>query len=434
MRDKILSFIAGWSLLSCDDNIAVAFSGGADSVMLLDFISKEYKNVCAVHINHLIREKEAFRDEAFAREFCRQRNIDFFCERTDVPSKKQKGESIEEAARRLRYEALERIAKENSITAILTAHHADDNAETVLFNLVRGSGGIKGIPPSRGIYKRPILCLTKKEILTYCRENNLNYVIDSTNNDTDYTRNFIRHKIMPELNRINPLSSEAILRACEISQKEDAFLDLSAEKAKNLNRTELARKDDVIICRAIRLLLSENRCEVGYKTLKTLCDCLKDGKNYHCADIGSNLFFVCDRDRFYVRGNDGKESDFIPELSVGIHNYNNMRIFFCDNTEISKEWIDKYSLSAYTYISKDRINGGISVRSRRDGDRYSYAGMTHKLKKLLCERNIPVEKRNLIPLFCDGDEIIWIPGFAPSSKFKKPDILKDKIIFLGIQY
>ncbi|MBR2849854.1 MAG: tRNA lysidine(34) synthetase TilS, partial [Clostridia bacterium] len=200
--------------LDGSEAILVGFSGGADSTALLHILSRYSKDsgcrICAAHINHGIRGEEADRDEEFCRVFANTLGIELFVLHADVPTiAKQSGESIETAARRVRYDYFAKIMREQDIKILATAHNANDNLETLIFNIARGSGlgGMCGIPDSRptecGVVIRPILSMEKSEILEYCEKNSLDFVTDSTNTDTDYTRNLIRAKTIPIMQEIN---------------------------------------------------------------------------------------------------------------------------------------------------------------------------------------------------------------------------------------
>ena len=194
------------------EGIVVGFSGGADSAALLHFLTSDMllgARITALHINHMLRGDEAERDERFCRDFCSERGIAFEAVHINI-AEISGGVAVEETARNERYAALADCARRHGAKYIALAHTETDNAETLIFNIVRGSGlrGACGIPASRpcGDFTiiRPLLSCTRAETEEYCRENGIEYVTDATNSDTHYTRNFIRHEILPRLRGISP--------------------------------------------------------------------------------------------------------------------------------------------------------------------------------------------------------------------------------------
>ena len=428
MKTKINNTIKKYGMLSSDDYIAVAFSGGADSTALLDILYKEGKKVCAVHVNHMIRGEEADRDEDFCRDFCTKRNIPFFCHRVNVPLYAEKsGEGMEEAARRLRYAAIEETAATEGITKVATAHHADDNAETVIFNIVRGSGakGGCGIPPVRGIYIRPLLEVTRDEIIAYCDGNGISYVTDSTNLSVDYTRNYIRHEIMPRLKKVNPSATEALGRFSSFLREDnDALEDMVPNSA---DRQTLAELPDALLSRYIR-----GKCEVAsHKTVASLIAAIRRGNEYIVTDIGRDTVAVCDRNSVIFRKKITQPTHIDSILSMGISDFSEFgRFFVTADSDKIEELRNIYKISISTLLNSDRIKGDLHIRSRRDGDRYRYNGMTHTLKKLFNTRKIPVEQRGNVPLVCDDEGILWIPGF-PTADRVKSNRKEKNTIFIG---
>ncbi len=215
--------------------VLAAVSGGADSLSLLHWLCTQSVRVAAAHLNHGLRGEAADADEAFVCEFCAARGIPFYSERADVRAlAAAEGLSVEEAGRRARYDFLERTADAIGASRVATAHHADDNAETILFQLARGArSGLGGIAPVRGRYVRPFLDLTRAQIEAYAAENGLAYRTDETNADNAYARNYIRHEIMPRLATLNAAAARHIAETARTLRAESAFLDaLAAERLK----------------------------------------------------------------------------------------------------------------------------------------------------------------------------------------------------------
>ena len=212
MLDKALSAVEKYNMLSPGAAVIAAVSGGADSMAMLLFlmkISERYSlSLTVAHVNHGLRGEEARRDEEYVRSFCEKNSLRFEVLHADVATlAKQSGETCEECGRRVRYEFFESIDKNAKIA---TAHTASDNAETMLFNLARGSSlkGLCGIPPVRGNIIRPLIFCTREDIEVFCRENSLDFVTDSTNLTLDYSRNKIRHIAVPALKEINSAFEE----------------------------------------------------------------------------------------------------------------------------------------------------------------------------------------------------------------------------------
>lgn len=233
--------------LQCTGKYVLAVSGGADSLALADacyLLAQEHKamQLTVAHVEHGIRGAEALADAALVEAFCKERQLAYRCFHVDVPKAVELyGLSEEEAARSLRYEQLEGLLKELEYDAILTAHHQDDQAETVLLKLLRGSGlqGLGGMRPVSGHIQRPLLGLTRKQLEEYCGAQGLSYATDSTNYDLQYTRNRLRHQLMPILESYNPEIKAALVRTASLLQEDEAALsDLAVGYYKKMARAE----------------------------------------------------------------------------------------------------------------------------------------------------------------------------------------------------
>lgn len=217
-EQKVIKFIQNHSLINNDDKILVAFSGGPDSVFLLYFLKKFTKkfgiHIAAFHLNHSLR-KSADKEQKFCEKFCDNSSIPFYTLKVDVKTFADQNKiSVEEAGRILRYKYLQGYAKDGGFNKIATAHNADDNAETVLLNIAKGTGvkGISGIPVKRENIIRPVLCIRKSEIESYLKQNKIDYVVDKSNLTLKYERNFIRLKIISELEKkLNPQFVNSVL-------------------------------------------------------------------------------------------------------------------------------------------------------------------------------------------------------------------------------
>ena len=228
---KVLDFVQRFDLLPRYELLLAAASGGMDSMCLLDFLYENGYRVCAAHYNHQLRGQEADMDEDLVRAWCAARRIPLCVGTGDVAAYAgENGLTIEEAARKLRYDFLNSVAGQTGAARIVTAHHANDNAETVLFHLARGTGmaGLAGIAPKNGRLVRPFLCLTREELAAYAKEHHVPYRTDATNADTALTRNFIRAEVLPRLCHVNAQAVEHISETALRLRQEDEYLDTLA--------------------------------------------------------------------------------------------------------------------------------------------------------------------------------------------------------------
>lgn len=240
MEEKILKTIKKYNLIKDGDKIVVGVSGGPDSITLLDLLLK-LKNqniikfdIVVCHINHMIRE-EATSDEGYVKEYCNKHNIECFVKRTEVEEiAKQNKMGTEETGRKIRYDFFYEILEKTKSNKIATAHNANDNAETVLMNIIRGCGtsGLKGIEANNKQLIRPLIECSRTEIEEYCKQNNLNPRIDKTNFENDYTRNKIRNMLIPYIQEnFNPNIIEGINRLSSLSKQENDYLEKETQKA-----------------------------------------------------------------------------------------------------------------------------------------------------------------------------------------------------------
>lgn len=268
----ITDLAARYDMFPEGSRVLCAVSGGADSMCLLHWLRRHAGtlgiSVAAAHFEHGIRGEESLRDMRFVEETCAAMGVPLFIGQGNVPeAAAERSLGLEETARELRYEFLEAVARENGFTRIATAHNADDNAETVIFNLARGSGaaGLCGIPPVRGIIVRPLLETTRSEIERYLEENGIAHIEDSSNRSQEYSRNKIRLRIMPVLREINPAVSKAVLRTGEMLREDNALLDRLAEEfiaahfnGESVRSKELAALPDAVESRVIRMLCPQS--------------------------------------------------------------------------------------------------------------------------------------------------------------------------------
>ena len=290
MKQKIKAFAKQYGMLPDGALVLVAVSGGMDSMCLLHCLHTQGVRVAAAHFNHQLRAAEADGDEAFVRRWCESRGIAFYAGRCDVAAlAAENGWTVEEAGRRARYEFLERTAEQIGADRIATAHHAQDNAETILFHLVRGTGpdGLGAIAPVRGKLIRPMLTVTREQIGRYAGENDVPYRTDSTNADTAYTRNYLRCEVLPLLEQVNAAASLHMSNTALRQREESAYLD---ELAAGLLREKKQTPDAVALpCQAVR----DAPAVLRARMLRLLLDSLPAGKKDFTAAHIDSLAALC---------------------------------------------------------------------------------------------------------------------------------------------
>ena len=426
-----------------DTSILVGFSGGADSsallLMLKIYSEQSGAKIYAAHLNHGIRGAEADRDESFCREFAKSLDIEFFSLKLDIPSMaKESGESIESEARNARYDFFNKLMSENSIPILATAHNADDNLETVIFNLTRGAGlsGLCGIPDSRptasGIVIRPILAMEKKDIVAFCVANKINYVTDSTNADNEYTRNKIRNQIIPLLKEINSGVIKNTSRATEALKNDSICLqDMTArfikEHVKN-NQVEIERLFSLptsILNRAIINIYSNIS---GGKALETvhinaIKKLAKRSVPHSSTSLPHGIDAVIENGLLsFTKSkkitNNTNNTNFVTKLTDGLNSVEAAKIDIFVNIEPYSKNI--YKKSILLFLQSDKINGELIARNRQSGDKIISGGFHKSVKKLMNEKKIPLELRSRIPIICDENGIVAIPFVTMRDGVKSP--------------
>ncbi len=400
----------------------LGLSGGADSVCLFHLLLMGGYRFAAAHINHNIRGEEAGRDEDFCRGLCEKHGIEFYSASLDVPAMaKTAGESLEEAARNARYAFFEEVMRAEQIPVLLTAHNADDNAETLLLSLTRGCSpsGAGGIAPQRklpfGVVERPLLGFAKKDIVDFCNENSFLFVTDRTNSDTSYPRNRIRSNVLPELEAINPAFLAAFARFTESARLDSEFLDREAEKfADTLELSTLASLPYPIASRALALAAHRAGAEPEAFHIEKMIEMAKEGHGSISLPGSVSAEATGGRIVFSAETREKKSSgypDFEPvTLKIGENPLFQGKLILVNGkqTNVSSQ---VYNFSTSALINTDKIKGQLYARPRREGDRILIRGMHRSVKKLISEKasHIELSKRRALPVICCGEEIVWVP-------------------------
>ena len=397
----------------------VGFSGGADSLCLVHVLHNFGLNIIAVHLNHNWRGDESIRDYEFCRRFCEEHDIKFYSETLpdSVPH-------TETAAREARYEFFERAAVRFSAKAVFTAHNADDNAETLLYRIVKGTGveGLCGIKEKRGIFYRPLLCAVRADIEKYCAENNLCPVSDSSNNDTKYKRNFIRHEILPLIKKINPEAVNALNSLSKVAAEEteisNYYLNNISSNIANSTEKFLAMPNSVQN-KLIYNLFKANNIDYDREKILNAADFirqngdLKSGKTF---SLTTDLWlFVSEKEFCIISQPDFSDKDLNIDKE-GEYEFENF-VFSIKKTEnLPEKFPDDKEFMAYASLQ----NINFTLRYRRDGDIIRPLGSSgsQKLKKYFNAKKIPNHKKEIIPLLCRGNEVFWAAGYGISEKIK----------------
>ena len=416
MWDKVLRTIDRFNMIERGDTVAVGLSGGADSVCLLHFLSTirdGYGIVLkAVHVNHGIRGAEADRDEAFVKSLCEKMDIELFTFYFDVPSLAEEyGMGLEECGRKVRYEAFSSVEADK----IAVAHTSSDNFETVLFNLVRGSSltGICGIQPKRDKIIRPLINITRTEVEEYCAENGLEYITDSTNSSTDYSRNRIRHNVIPALKSINPSAERSVDRFVESVRRDDEYLTSLAEKLlsgcekdEGYDKETLKQAPASLKYRACALILKRSGIEYGFDTIERCVLAIdQSGK----IEVSGDTYFDSRTDLVSVIKKQLPLEPWRIKASLG-ENCTPYGVFRLKKVNIR----DEKSLNIYCTFDFDKVDfDSLSFRSRCEGDVIGdpVRKVSKSLKKLFIEEGIDAAERNRIPVLSDENGVIWVKGF-----------------------
>ena len=426
VSQKLRLALTEYRLLEGTSSVLVAFSGGSDSTLLLSLLASfDGLAVAAAHFHHGIRGDEADRDEAFCRRFCDERGIRLYVGHADIPAlAAATNRGLEETARSERYAFLETIAAQNRYDAVATAHNADDNLETILFHLIRGAGldGLTGIPPRRGNIIRPLLLCRKDEIEAACREAALPFVIDSTNTDTAYSRNYIRTEIVPRLKLLNPAVIDTASDTARLLRNDCNFLRTQADRYSLADgRQALAALDDALLSRVLRREFSSRASSPSAHHIATAIDAIR-APAPHLRISLPRLTLICDRDRVsVVTAGETSSGDFCQPLHAGINCLPNGTLLYLGISDLCKEdEINRlkniYKFAIQATMDSATIEQGVLARSRRPGDRYSLRGMTRRVKKLLQESKKTLSERQALPLLVSKDgTVLWIPGLPPAD-------------------
>ncbi|MBS6396388.1 MAG: tRNA lysidine(34) synthetase TilS [Clostridiales bacterium] len=455
MQKKVFAYLEKWNMVSPGMRILTGFSGGADSAALLQILWEYGRGhgiqVRALHVNHGIRGAEADRDQAFCEHFCQERKIPLRIVREDVGAYARRERiSMEEAGRKVRYDAFEQELSQGLADRVALAHHQNDQAETMLFHLMRGTGlrGLRGMEPVRMPYIRPFLCVTRREIEDWLIRKGISWVEDGTNQELDYTRNRIRHQVLAPMEQIRPGTAVHMSEAAERLLEMEDYLEQELDK---IWESDVRKQGEVY---GISLEAFERIHPVMQKLTVLRClERLGGGRSpeaVHAEQIlrlakgrrGSRITLpggccaVLGYDEILLKQGYGIKRTEEPVYCVPGREYLYMGEIFrftLENRDKNKE----IPVNRYTkWFDYDKIKNSVILRTRQPGDYLELAGGTHKkLKDYLIDCKVPREERDACILLADGSHIIWVAGMRISEGYKVTEetrrILKVQKIEVG---
>ena len=434
LLEEVQKYMDSYQMLSPGGRVVVGLSGGADSVCLLLVLKNLGYAVEAVHINHMIRGAEADRDESFVRELCEKNGVKLTIYNKNVPElSKQYHMSEEEAGRYIRYEAFKECA--GSDAKIAVAHNKNDLAETVIYNMIRGSSlqGLAGIRPVRDNIIRPLLMTTRADIESFLEEIGQSYITDSTNLETDYSRNRIRHQVLPVLEELNDgavdhLASVA-LDALQLREDMDRRLEGYGSADEVDTQPYGPGRIDIEYLKSLDTL---TQGELVLRTMEGVAGRRKDLTREHVSSVigltalesGKKISLPYDMTAARVYGEiriykkNASESEETETGTVSGH-IETEEYDYTPEVDLSKKEYTKL-------IDCDKIKTALCLRTMQPGDYIviNSTGGSKKLARYFTEAKIERSARSSVPVVADGDEIVWIVGHRLSERYKVSDLTK----------
>lgn len=445
IKQQFIDTIRKFNMLEKGQSVMAGVSGGPDSVCLLHLLlqlREEWQiNISVAHLDHMFRGKESEEDARFVKELCRKWDLPFYHEKLDVPEYIRKtGFSPEDAARRMRYAFFERAKRELKADKVALGHNLNDHVETVLMNLLRGTGpeGLVGIEPVRGFYIRPLIGISRKQIQAYLQSQKLDFRIDKSNLSMEYFRNSLRLELIPliEQKYCSHLSL-SIQRLSDIVREDVSFLNKQAQKAMNLcvklhpkkaqiNIEEFLRLDEAIKRRVLRKCveyLVGDLKDFELKNVILLNEFIQRAAAGSLMDLPKGLTAQKSYEFVLIsKGQRRETTQFEYPLPVpGVFTDRSLGISIEAVLEPigNRDIVKNNPLIAQ--LDYDKIIGNLTIRNRKPGDRFFPLGMSHskKVQDFLTDLKVPRQKRDRIPIVVDGcGRIVWVAGLRPDDRFK----------------
>lgn len=423
--EKVIKKIKANNLIEMNDRLVAGCSGGPDSVFLLEVLLKikEKYNLTIVlaHINHLYRGEEAQRDENFVRELGKKHNLQVFVKRKSMEDMaKEEKITLEEAGRKIRYSFFDEVMEEINGSKVVLAHNLDDQIETFLFRLIRGTSleGLEGINDKREKYIRPINEVYKKDIMDYLDGNNIPYVIDSTNLENDYTRNSIRLDLIPFIEeKYNPKFKEKIGNLLGEIREANKILEPCYSKyiSENILKVDELNKEksSYIKGKIINYYLNVNNVEATRRKIENILSILFSGGSKKIK-LDKDYTLIKEYDKIFVVNSKKVEKE-VKEVKMIVPG----ETIFGEYIISAFKEQQKKDKSSNEFVTNLKKGDELFIRSRKQGDKIIPVGMENykKIKDIMINSKIPKEERDKIPVILHNDEIVWAAGVKKSKKF-----------------
>lgn len=432
--EKAIKRIKFLKIIEKNDRIIIGCSGGPDSVFLLEVLLKikeEYNlTLILAHVNHLYRGELALRDENFVKKLGEKHNISVFVDRKNIEKiSKEEKITLEEAGREVRYSFFEKILKKVNGNKIALAHNLDDQVETFLFRFMRGSSlsGLEGIATIRGKIIRPICEIYKEELLKYLEELNLEYMIDHTNFESDYTRNSIRLELIPFIEkRYNPKFKEKVFALINEIKEVNNLLDITKGdyfKGNKLNFENFTNEAEYVQKKIINEFLSTNSIESSRRKIESIIKIIKTSGSKKIK-LDKDYTLLKEYDRITIVQNKIEEKELkITKLKIP------GEVIFGDYI-ISAFFVhEEKELGENDFLTNLKIEDELLIRTRRPGDKIKLKGLENpkKIKEIMINLKIPKFERENIPIVMFKNEIVWLCGIKKSENYVSKD-KKGKVV------
>lgn len=407
VKQKVIQYIEQHQLFSIKDKVLVALSGGADSVALLYLLMQNGYTCEAAHCNFHLRGSESDRDEAFVKDLCSHLNVKLHIRHFDTRQIAiERHISIEMAARELRYQWFEEVRKESQSDVIAVAHHQDDSVETLLLNLLRGSGihGLRGIRPQNGYVVRPLLNLSRKEIIDYLKSIGQTFVTDSTNLQDEYTRNKIRLQLLPLMQEINPSIKETLAKTALHLNDAATIYNIGIEEGKKRVLTpEGLSIDNLLKEPAPQALLFEILYPMGFNATQ-IDDIFKSLQKTSGKRFYSDKWLVV-KDR--------------KQLIFSLLGKNNFPTLDIKEVTIDESFVIPRE-KTIACIDVDKLKAPLSMRRWQQGDWFIPFGMKgrKKVSDYLTNQKYSLPQKEQLWVLCCGNDIVWLIGERTDNRFR----------------